>query len=65
VQSPGLGTEGWGESDVEEILEQLEAVYTARDEARARGLAGAEAMARWSWRNQIAVLHDTIAPYCG
>ena len=31
------GSAGWGESDVEEILEQLESVYRDREEARRRG----------------------------
>lgn len=58
------GTEGWGESDVEEIVEALEAAWANREAARLRGLAGAEALAKLSWRNQIAQLHDNLAPLC-
>lgn len=58
------GTEGWGESDVEEMVEALEAAWANREAARLRGLAGAEALAKLSWRNQIAQLHDTLAPLC-
>ena len=43
------GLDGWGESDVEEILEALEAAYADRDEARRRGLRGAETLARMTW----------------
>lgn len=62
VVSAGIGTEGWGESDVDEIVDRLEHVWAQREEARLRGLAGAEAMARWSWRNQIGRLHEVLAP---
>lgn len=62
VDSPGIGTEGWGESDIDEIVETLEHVWAHREEAKLRGLAGAEAMAKLSWRNQIGRLHETLAP---
>ena len=61
VQPVMGGTEGWGECDVDEIVEMLEKVWSDRDEARRKGLQGAEAMAKWSWRNQIGQLHDTLA----
>jgi glycosyltransferase involved in cell wall biosynthesis len=64
VASSGLGTDGWGESDVDEIVEALEQVWANREEARRRGMAGAEAMAKLSWRNQIGKLHETLAPLC-
>jgi glycosyltransferase involved in cell wall biosynthesis len=38
VAPAGLSTEGWGESEIDEIVEALEFAYTRRDEARARGL---------------------------
>jgi len=55
-------TEGWGESDIDEIVEALEAVWTDREEARLRGNAAAEAMVEWSWRNQVGRLRDVIVP---
>lgn len=55
-------TEGWGESDIDEIVEALEAVWADREEARRRGQKAAEAMAGWSWRNQVGRLHDLIVP---
>jgi glycosyltransferase involved in cell wall biosynthesis len=57
-----FGTDGWGECDVEEILEMLEYVYTHREKARRRGAAGAVAMQAMSWRNQIGQLHRALAP---
>jgi len=58
----GAGTDGWGESDVEEMVERLETAWSDRDQARRHGDDGAKAMSRWSWRNQIGLLHDTLAP---
>lgn len=40
---------GWGESDVDEIVEALERIYTDREAARATGLAGAETLKRLTW----------------
>jgi len=57
-----FGTDGWGECDVEQILEVLEQIYTDRGEARRRGIAGADAMRQWSWRNQIGKLHSALTP---
>jgi glycosyltransferase involved in cell wall biosynthesis len=54
------GVEGWGESDVEEMVEIFERVYRDREEARKRGLAGAEAMKKFSWENQMGVLFDEV-----
>jgi glycosyltransferase involved in cell wall biosynthesis len=56
------GTEGWGESDIEEIVAGLEHFHANREKARRRGAAGAVAMQDWSWRNQIVRLHDALAP---
>jgi glycosyltransferase involved in cell wall biosynthesis len=56
------GTDGWGECDVEEVVAALEHVYTHREEACQRGLAGARAMQDWSWRNQIGRLHTVLTP---
>jgi glycosyltransferase involved in cell wall biosynthesis len=39
VAPPGHGTEGWGESDVEEMLEALEFLYRNRDAAAGIGAA--------------------------
>lgn len=52
------GTDGWGESDVEEILEALETIWRDRAAARAMGLRGAAMMAGLSWQRQIAALGE-------
>jgi len=60
VSSDRSGTEGWGESDIDEIVEALEQVWQDRDAARQRGLVGAQAIAQWNWRTQIGQLHETL-----
>ncbi|MEG3937865.1 tetratricopeptide repeat protein [Microcoleus sp. S36b_A3] len=47
------GVEGWGESDVAEVVEALEQVYTNREEAKNRGLAAANFMLDWTWKKQV------------
>ncbi|MBI4660315.1 MAG: glycosyltransferase family 4 protein [Verrucomicrobia bacterium] len=51
--TPVRGTEGWGESDVAEIVEVLERVYTNRQEANERGKAAARFMEDWSWTKRF------------
>ncbi|MBK8005947.1 MAG: glycosyltransferase family 4 protein [Gemmatimonadetes bacterium] len=47
------GREGWGESDVEEMLEALEAAWQHREAMQERGRRAAAWMARaWSWRSR-------------
>ena len=46
-------TDGWGESDVEEMVEALESVWRDRTAARALGLRGSAAMHRLSWDSQV------------
>ncbi|WP_071516865.1 tetratricopeptide repeat protein [Geitlerinema sp. PCC 9228] len=43
------GVEGWGESDIEEMVEQLEQVYSDRAIAQAVGIQASQAMQDWSW----------------
>ena len=47
------GVEGWGESDVAEVVEALEQVYTNREQAKSRGLAAANFMLDWTWEKQV------------
>ena len=61
VPARSAGTEGWGESDVDEIVAALERVWSDRQEAQRRAEAGARAMAGWSWRRQIGQLHEALA----
>lgn len=51
---------GWGESDVDEILEQLERVYAHRAEARARGLRGAARLSELSWARTATEMKDVV-----
>jgi len=50
----------WRESQVEEIVERLEEIYTDRTEAARRGGAGAEFMRDLSWQNQTRRLVASI-----
>lgn len=62
-----LGTPGardWGESDVDEIVDALEKVWSDRRAASALGLAGAASITHWSWENQIARFGAVLAPHC-
>jgi glycosyltransferase involved in cell wall biosynthesis len=65
VKSQIMGTEGWGESDVDEIVAALEAAWSDREAARRIGEAGARAMAELSWRRQIGQLCGAMASVCG
>lgn len=56
------GSEGWGDSDVDEILAQLESVYANRDEAARRGAKAAATLAALPWQRQIQALKATILP---
>jgi glycosyltransferase involved in cell wall biosynthesis len=59
---PGDGTDDWGESSVEELVEALEHVYQHRDEARAVGRRAAEQMLAWSWQRRLDELIAVLAP---
>jgi glycosyltransferase involved in cell wall biosynthesis len=63
-QSPiaAAHTRDWGESDVEEIVEALEAIYWDRAEAARRAAVAAEAMAGLNWAAQIAKVMVAIEP---
>ncbi|MBM3834217.1 MAG: glycosyltransferase family 4 protein [Verrucomicrobia bacterium] len=47
-----IGTEHWGESDVDEVVEALERVYRDRAEAKLKGMAAANFMRDWSWERR-------------
>lgn len=48
--------QGWGESDVEEIVERLEEIYTDRAEATTRAERAVAAMRLMNWDNQVGKL---------
>lgn len=47
------GSEHWRESDIDEIVAALEAIYQDRSAAKSIGDAAHAFMRGWSWRNQI------------
>ncbi len=47
------GVEGWGESDVEEVVEMLEKVYYDQEDAQLRGKAAVSFMQNLTWEKQI------------
>ncbi|MEG4939389.1 tetratricopeptide repeat protein [Microcoleus sp. F4-D5] len=54
------GVEGWGESEVAEVVEALEQIYTNREESKRRGLAAANFMLDWTWEKQVKRFLDVI-----
>src|SRR6185295_10085295 len=57
------GIDGWGESDVEEAVEALEAIYADRAAAAETGRRGAELLAGMGWARQTGLLKDAIRPF--
>ncbi|MCT7986420.1 tetratricopeptide repeat protein [Laspinema sp. A4] len=55
-----LGVEGWGESDIEEILEMLETLYSNREIAQGKGMAAVQFMQQWTWENQVNRLLEIL-----
>ncbi|MGD1804113.1 tetratricopeptide repeat protein [Dapis sp. BLCC M126] len=47
------GIEGWGESDVEEVVEMLEKVYSDRENAKVKGSNAVNFMQNLTWEKQI------------
>ena len=54
------GTDGWGESSVDEIVEALEFAYQHREEAQRRAANAAAVMANASWQHQVDRLYAAI-----
>jgi glycosyltransferase involved in cell wall biosynthesis len=59
---PGYETREWGESDVEEIVEKLEAVWRDRQAAAEVGRHGAAFIATMPWQRQTELLLRAIDP---
>jgi glycosyltransferase involved in cell wall biosynthesis len=57
--------EGWGESSVEEIVAQLDAAYTNRDDRVRRGEAAAAFMQDWGWPAQVGRFLEAISAFTG
>jgi tetratricopeptide (TPR) repeat protein/glycosyltransferase involved in cell wall biosynthesis len=56
------GVDGWGESDVDEIVFALENAYTQRASMAEVGRRGALNMSRMTWDLQVTKLLDKLAP---
>lgn len=54
------GTPGWGESDVEEILDALERAYSDREDARKRASLGAATLSRLTWSATADAMKDIV-----
>ncbi len=61
---PYQGTEGWGESDVDEVVEMLERVYRDRKEAEAKGEAATRFMQDWTWRRRYNEYLGFLGRFC-
>jgi glycosyltransferase involved in cell wall biosynthesis len=53
----------WGESDVEEMVEKLEAIWRDRSMAAAMGARAAAFMATMTWRKHVNTLLRAIEPF--
>jgi tetratricopeptide (TPR) repeat protein/glycosyltransferase involved in cell wall biosynthesis len=51
-----VGTQGWGESDQEEILETLERIYSDRQEAIHRSMAAIDLLQNYTWSQTLKTL---------
>lgn len=60
LEGPYGQVEGWGESDVDELVAVLERAYADRDDARRRGARGAETLSRMSWAETARRMKDLI-----
>lgn len=58
---PGWGTDGWGESSVDELDAVLEVLYTDRQATRERGDNAAAFMQTLTWEHQVDALAEVVA----
>ena len=54
------GVEGWGESDIEEVVEALEEAYDNPQEAQQRAMRAAKKMLDFSWDKQVEKLLQVL-----
>lgn len=54
------GEDGWGGSDIEEIVDQLEGVYTNREKSIKVGRSGREFISQYSWGRQVERIVDAV-----
>jgi len=63
---PPLGTrgfDGWGESDIDEAVAALEAIYADRAAAAETGQRGAALLSGMNWAHQTGLLKDAVRPF--
>jgi glycosyltransferase involved in cell wall biosynthesis len=53
--------EGWGESDVGEVVAALESVYSDRNAAKRRAAEAVDFMRDWTWVKQVGRMLDVVA----
>jgi hypothetical protein len=52
--------QGWGESQIDEVVERLEQVYVDRAEAKRRGTRAAERLARFTWQATAQQMKEIV-----
>lgn len=60
-EGPVAGVEGWGESDVDELVAVMERAYADRAGARARGERGAITLGRLTWADTARRMKALVA----
>jgi glycosyltransferase involved in cell wall biosynthesis len=54
------GVQGWGESQIDEVVARLEQVYSDRAEAKRRGARAAERLAQFTWQATAQQMKDIV-----
>jgi glycosyltransferase involved in cell wall biosynthesis len=57
------GYDGWGESDIDEIVATLERIYQDRAAAKERGRRGAELLKAFTWAATAEAVAETVERY--
>jgi glycosyltransferase involved in cell wall biosynthesis len=60
VSPSGWGTDGWGETDVEELIEAMERLYTSTQLRKDTAAKGVTAMASRTWKNHSDRLREIV-----
>jgi glycosyltransferase involved in cell wall biosynthesis len=54
------GVQGWGESQIDEVVERLEQVYVDRAEAKRRGTRAGERLAQFTWQATAQQMKEIV-----
>jgi glycosyltransferase involved in cell wall biosynthesis len=60
VSPAGWGTDGWGETDVEELIEAMERLYASTETRKQIAAKGVTAMAERTWKNHAERLKKIV-----